>query len=72
MTQERFNELMNNYLVSLASQDPDPWSQEAREWCERNDIIKGDGDGHKMYKKLVTREEIAQVLYKLHTNNIFD
>ena len=66
MTQEKFNEMMNNYLVSLALKDPSDWSKEARDWCEANGIIKGDEHGNKMYKKYMTREEIATVLYRLH------
>jgi hypothetical protein len=66
MTQEKFNEMMNNYLVSLALKGPSDWSKEAREWCEANGIIKGDEHGNKMYKKYMTREEIATVLYRLH------
>lgn len=66
MTQEKFNEMMNNYLISLALKDPSDWSKEAREWCEANGIIKGDEHGNKMYKKYMTREEIATVLYRLH------
>lgn len=30
MTQEKFNAMMDNYIVSLASESPSPWSQEAR------------------------------------------
>ena len=64
MTQETFNEMMNTYLEQLALQDPSNWSKAARDWCEANGIIQGDGEGHKMYKKFVTREELAQVLTK--------
>lgn len=70
MTQEKFNEYMNNYLLSLSIQSPDDWSLEARNWCEANGIIEGDQAGNKMYKKFVTREEIASILYKLHNKNM--
>ena len=30
MTQEKFNIMMNDYIVSLASETPSPWSKEAR------------------------------------------
>lgn len=66
MTQEKFNEMMNNYLVSLALQEPSAWSKEARDWCEANGIIKGDQYGNKMYKKYMTREELATIIYRLH------
>lgn len=64
MTQEMFNQMMNTYLEQLAMQEPSDWSQNARDWCESNGLIQGDESGHKMYKKFVTREELAQVLTK--------
>lgn len=65
MTQERFNEMMNNYLLELAQKDASDWSVEARNWAENNGLVKGDGQGRKMYKKFMTREEMIQVLYRL-------
>ena len=66
MTQEKFNEMMDAYLVELAKKEPDNWSAPARVWAEKNKIINGDANGNKMYKKFVTREEIAQVLFNLN------
>ena len=66
MTQEKFNEMMDAYLVALAKKEPDNWSAPARAWAEKNKIINGDANGNKMYKKFVTREEIAQVLFNLN------
>lgn len=66
MTQEKFNEMMNVYLVQLAKQNPGEWSKEAREWAEKNGIISGDTNGNKMYKKFLTREEMVQIAYRLH------
>ena len=66
MTQEKFNEMMNNYLIELAKKDASPWSADARAWCETNGIINGDEHGNKMYKKFMTREELAAVIYRLH------
>lgn len=65
MTQERFNELMTNYLTELAEKDPNTWSADARTWAESNGYIKGDEKGRKMYKKFMTREEMIQVLYRI-------
>ena len=70
MTQEKFNEMMNNYLQSLASENPSPWSEDARWWCETLGIRQGDDKGNKMYRKPVTREEIASILFKLHNKNL--
>ena len=69
MTQEKFNEMMNNYLIDLASKEPGAWSAEARKWCESNGIINGDANGNRMYKKYLTREEIAAIVYRLHGQN---
>ena len=69
MTQEKFNEMMNNYLIDLASEEPGAWSAEARQWCESNGIINGDANGNRMYKKYLTREEIAAIVYRLHGQN---
>lgn len=66
LTQEQFNEMMNNYLTQLARQPANSWSKEAREWCEANGIIKGDGTGNSMYRKFLTREEAATLIYRLH------
>ena len=66
MTQEKFNELMNNYLVALAKEEPGTWSAEARKWCEDNKIINGDENGNKMYKKFLTREEMAAIIYRVN------
>lgn len=66
VTQEQFNEMMNNYLLELAKQTPSSWSAEARNWCEQNGIINGDETGNRMYKKFLTREEMAAIVYRLH------
>lgn len=66
MTQEKFNQMMNNYLVELAKEQPSSWSAQARNWCETNGIINGDENGNRMYKKPITREELAQIVYRLH------
>ena len=57
MTQDQFNEMMNNWLESQAAKGPSNWSEEARIWAESNGFIKGDEKGQKMYKKPLTREE---------------
>lgn len=65
MTQEKFNEMMNNYLAQLASEPADDWSLEARQYCESKGLIQGDQNGNKMYRKFLNRQEIATILYRL-------
>lgn len=70
MTQERFNELMNNYLVSLWTNDAGSWSQEARDWAVKNGLIGGNGqtddNGNTIYMwpSNMTREQFVTVLYR--------
>lgn len=64
MTQERFNEMMNTWIAEQAKLNPSDWSAEAREWAENAGLIAGDTDGKKMYKKLLTREELVTVLHR--------
>lgn len=64
MTQEKFNEMMDAWIVAQASKGPGDWSKEAREWAENTGLIVGDTDGKKMYKKPMTREELVAVLYR--------
>lgn len=64
MTQEQFNQMMNNYLLMLAKEAPSDWSKSDREFCESLGLITGDAKGNKMYRKFVTREELAAVVHR--------
>ena len=64
MTQERFNEMMDNYMKERAELEPSKWSEQARAWAENNGLINGDAQGRTMYKKYMTREEVFTVLYR--------
>ena len=64
MTYETFKEYMDQYLEGLAAIEPDQWSHEAREWAESRGIIQGNTRGQKKYKAFLTREEMAQMLYR--------
>ena len=66
MTQEKFNELMNNYLSELAKKDPASWSANERLWAESNKIIKGDENGDMKYKSYCTREDMVVFLKRLY------
>lgn len=66
MTQERFDEMMNNYLARQAQLPPSSWSAVARSWAEKEGLIAGDGEGSFRYKSSASREEIVQMLYRLN------
>ena len=72
MTQEQFNNMMNNWIAEQSKKAPGDWSADAREWGERNGLINGDSAGNKMYKKIITREEFIAVLYRALHRNIID
>ena len=65
MTKDEFKRMMDQYLADLSAQEPSDWSREAREFCEEKQIINGDENGNKKYKKFLTREELAQIIYNL-------
>lgn len=64
MTQEKFNEMMNNWIAEQATKEASDWSAEARQWAEGAGLISGDTEGKKMYKKMMTREELVTVLHR--------
>lgn len=64
MTQAEFNRMMDNYLAARASEAPQDWSREARQWAEGNGIIVGDEKGNKAYHSFCTREEMVAILYR--------
>lgn len=65
MTQEKFNEMMNNYLVELAKQ-PATWEQSACTWAQSEGLMVGDSTGNLMPKKFITRGELVVVLQRLY------
>lgn len=64
MTQERFDEMMNDYLLRLSQLPPNQWSEPARRWAEDMGIIAGDGTGNFHYRSFTSREETVQLLYQ--------
>lgn len=65
MTQEKFDEMMENWLDRQAKEDPSDWSAEERQWAEEIGLIKGDEKGNKMYKSFTTREMLVVFLRRL-------
>lgn len=61
MTQEKFNEMMNNYLIEI-SKEPASFEQDALVWAQSNGLLFGDDKGNLMPKKFTTRGELAIVL----------
>lgn len=64
MTDERFAELMNNWLVKKAN-EKETWGTENLEWAKNNGIMAGDGTGRMMPNKFCTRLEVVTMLKRL-------
>lgn len=65
MTQEKFNEMMNSYIETLANKDA-TFEQDALNWAVTNGLLVGDEKGRLMAKKYMTRGEFAVVLKRYH------
>lgn len=61
MTQEKFNEMMDNYLASLNAK-PATFEQDALVWAQENGLMVGNEQGQLMPKRFLTRGEFAVVL----------
>lgn len=66
---QKFKELMREYRTELQDNDSAKWSKEAREWAVKNGIITGgtplpDGQPNYMWEDLLTREQMATLLYR--------
>ena len=67
MTQEQFNQMLNNYFADLILQEPADWGDEwdaAKAWVEENNLVKGNERDEKMYKSFLTRQQMALLLYR--------
>lgn len=66
---QKFKELMREYRTELQDNDSSKWSKEAREWAVKNGIITGgtplpSGEPNYMWEDLLTREQMATLLYR--------
>lgn len=66
---QKFRELMREYRAELQDNDSSKWSKAAREWAVKNGIITGgtplpDGQPNYMWEDLLTREQMATLLYR--------
>ena len=66
---DQFKTLMREYRAELQDNDSSKWSEEARSWAVKNGIITGgtplpDGQPNYMWEDLLTREQMATLLYR--------
>lgn len=69
MTQEKFNEMIEEYRKSLQNNEAGSWSREARDWATSIGLIKGgdplpNGQPNYMWRDFLTREQMATLLYR--------
>lgn len=66
MTQEKFNQMMDNYRKTLQDNDASSYSKEAREWSKNKGIIAGGSSDsfNGMWEDFMTREQLVTVLYR--------
>ena len=64
MTQEQFNEMMDNYLNKRNAEAGSDWSKDAREWALKEGLFQGDETGNLMWQGFMTREQFATVMQR--------
>ena len=65
VTQQQFDDMMNNWIARQAAKEPEEWSKDDREWAESNGIIKGTGAGFS-YRAYCTREQMVAFLHRVY------
>lgn len=65
ITQEQFNQMMDNYLKELSKQQAYAWELPGLNWAQTNGIMVGDDTGNLMPHKFLTRGEAAAVVMRL-------
>lgn len=63
---KQFVNAMGKYRSMLRASAPADWSKEAREFCVREGIFRGDGEENFQWNDFLTREQAAQLIYNQH------
>jgi hypothetical protein len=74
MTKDELNALIDERVeaklatltsISNTGDNPSEWAKTAVEWAKAQGIFTGDGAGNYGWKRPITREQVAQVLYNM-------
>lgn len=65
-TYEQFCDYVEKYLSDLKKKPGSNWYKEGQEWAKNEKIIVGDENGNLMWASPVTREQLAQILFRLN------
>lgn len=66
MTQEKFNQLMDNYLANLRTLPADSYQVDALHWAMENGLMVGDSNGNQYPQGLIERGDVAVMLYSFY------
>ena len=67
MTQEKFDEMLNNYFKRLADEEASPsWELPAVLWAQENGILQGTGNGKMNPHSFITRGQVVTVLKRFY------
>ena len=61
---ERFKELWMEMRTGLQDDDAGSWSKDARDWATSNGIIQGGENDNYMWEDMLTREQMAVIMYR--------
>ena len=64
ITQEQFDQMMDNYLAKRAKQEPSSNTTQFRDWATKQGIVAGDGLGNMMWQSWPTREQLVIMLFR--------
>lgn len=64
MDVERFKELWMEMRAELQDDDAGSWSKDARDWATSNGIIQGGENDNYMWEDMLTREQMAVIMYR--------
>lgn len=65
MTQDQFNQMMDNYIEQKSQLPPSSWAQGAINWAVGEKLLAGGTNGELMARKFITREECVTLLQRL-------
>ena len=62
VTQEQFDNMLEDWLERQAAREPSSWSAEDRAWAEKAGLVQGNGAGANQYQSFLTKEQAIALL----------
>lgn len=70
ISQEQFNQLMDNWLKEQNSKPADSWANDPLEWVKTNGIMIGDENGNQTPQAFTKRQEMSTMLRSFYNKFI--